>query len=78
MLIQVTYLIKCPASARSKEATLPRTDFFECETMPDQSKIAEKLTKLRKNYLPGTIRISEWDFKSVQDARASGLTVTKL
>ena len=77
MLIQVIYKIKKPTRA-NPNAIVQRTDYFESETMPDEKKIAEELTKLSKDFIPGTIRISEWKNKTVDSARESCLTVTKI
>ena len=77
MLIQVIYKIQKP-NARKSECDSSRTDYFESETIPDQNKITKELTTLRKDFIPGTIRISEWKNKSVDSAKEAGLTVTKI
>ena len=77
MLIQVIYRIKKPTRG-NPNAMVQRTDYFESETMPDEKKIAKELAELSKDFLPGTIRISEWKNKTVDSARESGLTVTKI
>lgn len=77
MLIQVIYKVQKPTRTKP-DAIVQRTDYFESVTIPAEYRIARELTRLCKQFIPGTIRISGWKDKNVDSARNWGLTVTKI